>query len=189
MSQSHCMLIVLIVVVAVLVAIWVKIKLFPHRVATKKEEIHFSNSDLLPQIVSLLNEGHTVTLNLKGFSMRPFLENNRDKALLTKPEHPSVGDPVLAETELGHYVLHRIIKIEGDAVTLRGDGNLGEEHCKLENICGAVIGFYRKGRKHLDRTDGRKWLTYSWIWTRLYPIRRYLLAAYRRIWIPIFGPI
>lgn len=144
-------------------------------------ELHFSNAEFLPEIVRILNEGHTVTLILKGFSMRPFLENERDKALLTKPTDPKAGDPVLAEISPGHFVLHRIIAIDGQNVTLRGDGNLAEEHCKLSDVCGAVIGFYRKGRKTLDRTDGKKWRIYSWIWTRLYPIRRYLLAIYRRL--------
>jgi hypothetical protein len=139
--------------------------------------------------VRLLNEGHTVTLRLRGFSMRPFLEDGRDKALLTKAVSPKVGDPVLAEIEPKHFVLHRIISIQGDNVVLRGDGNLGVEHCKLGDVKGAVIGFYRKGRSKLDRTDGRKWRTYSWIWTRLYPIRRYLLAFYRRIWLRLFKPI
>ena len=62
--------------------------------------------------------------------MRPFLENDRDKALLVKPSSIKVGDPVLAEVNPLHFVLHRIDSIEGDNVTLRGDGNLGVEHCK-----------------------------------------------------------
>ena len=121
--------------------------------------------------------------------MRPFLEDGRDKALLTKAVQPQVGDPVLAEIAPRHDVLHRIIAINGDHVTLRGDGNLGEAHCRLSDVRGAVIGFYRKGRDKLDRTDGRKWRTYSWVWTRLYPVRRYLLAFYRRIWLRFFRPI
>lgn len=155
----------------------------------KIAEVQFANAILLPEIVKMLNEGHTVTLRLKGFSMRPFLEDGRDKALLTKPTTPKVGDPVLAEVDSKHFVLHRIIDINGDDVTLRGDGNIGIEQCKLKDIQGAIIGFYRKNRETLDRTDGRKWLVYSWVWTRLFPIRRYLLAFYRRIWIPLFGPI
>ncbi len=151
--------------------------------------VKMANSVLLPEIVRLLNEGHTVTLRLRGFSMRPFLEDGRDKALLTKAVSPKVGDPVLAEIEPKHFVLHRIISIQGDNVVLRGDGNLGVEHCKLGDVKGAVIGFYRKGRSKLDRTDGKKWRTYSWVWTHLYPIRRYLLAFYRRIWLRMFKPV
>lgn len=155
----------------------------------KITEVKMPNAVLLPEIVKMLNEGHTVTLRLRGFSMRPFLEDGRDKALLTKPEHPKVGDAVLAEIEPKHFVLHRIISIEGDKVVLRGDGNLGTEQCTTADIKGGVLGFYRKGREKLDRTDGWKWKTYSWIWTRLYPIRRYLLAFYRRIWLKFFKPI
>jgi len=146
------------------------------------KEIQFENAKFLPEVVKMLNEGHTVTLRLKGYSMRPFLEDGRDKALLTRVENPKVGDPVLAEIYPGHFVLHRIIAMEGDRVTLRGDGNLANEYCRRENIVGAVVGFYRKGRSQLDRTDGRKWRAYSFVWTRLYPIRRYLLAFYRRVW-------
>ena len=153
----------------------------------KMNEVQFPNAILLPEIVKMLNEGHTVTLRLKGFSMRPFLEDGRDKALLTKPVNPKVGDPVLAEVGPKHFVLHRIISIQGDDVVLRGDGNLGTEQCKLKDVQGAVIGFYRKGREALDRTDGLKWRIYSWFWTRLFPIRRYLLAFYRRIWLKLFA--
>jgi hypothetical protein len=150
--------------------------------------MQMANALLLPEVVRILNEGHTVTLPLRGYSMRPFLENGRDKALLKAIEQPQVGDAVLAEIAEGHFVLHRIIRIEGDHVTLRGDGNLGDEHCRLANVKAKAIGFYRKGRTHLDRTDGRKWKVYSWIWMRLTPIRRYLLAFYRYIWLNIFRP-
>ncbi len=158
-----------------------------HQPAAK--ELQIENRKFLPEVIKLLNEGHTVTLLLKGFSMRPFLEDNRDKALLAKAKDIQVGDAVLAETAPKHYVLHRIIKIQGDTVTLRGDGNLGTEVCRINDIHGLAIGFYRKGRTKIDKTNGIKWRTYSHIWMALYPIRRYLLAAYRRIWIPLFGPI
>ena len=141
-------------------------------------EIQFPNAQLLPEIIKLLNEGHTVTLQLRGFSMRPFLEDKRDKALLAKREIYNIGEPVLAEI---------IIKIEGEDVTLKGDGNLTTESCKMKDIKAIAVGFYRKNHQTLDRIDGRKWRIYSAIWTALSPCRRYLLAFYRKIWIPIFG--
>ncbi len=134
-----------------------------------------ANSIFLPQVVQLLEEGHTATLPLRGRSMRPFLEDGRDKALLKIVQPVKVGDAVLAEISKGHFVLHRIIGIEGENVTLRGDGNLANEYCKIGDIRARAIGFYRKGRTKLDSTDGRKWRIYSWWWTRLYPVRRYLL--------------
>lgn len=141
--------------------------------------IELPNEEFLPFVVEQLHsvEGKTVTLPLRGRSMRPFLEDGRDKALLVaaQQEDVSIGDAVLAEISAGHFVLHRVIRIEGKQVTLRGDGNLNVEYCKLSDIKAKAIGFFRKGNKKLDRTDGIKWRMYSWIWLRLYPIRRYLL--------------
>lgn len=145
----------------------------------KVTEIKFSNKQLLPEVIRLLNEGHTVTIRLKGYSMRPFLENGRDKALLKKADEIHIGDPVLAEISNGEYVLHRIKSIKGNRVILLGDGNINTEECEIKDIKGSVIGFYRKGRSVLDRTDGKKWKMYSYFWTRLYPIRRYLLFIYK----------
>ena len=147
----------------------------------------FSNAQLLPEVVKMLNEGHTVTLPLKGYSMRPFLENGRDKALLIKVQHLKKGDPVLAEVRLGHYVLHRIVAIHSNRVVLCGDGNLANEYCRQEDVRASVIGFYRKGRTTLDRIDGCKWRIYSMIWVNLRPFRRILLSVYRRFWIKYFG--
>lgn len=148
-----------------------------------------ANAVLLPEVIAAIERGHTVTLPLRGYSMRPFLEDGRDKALLGAVKEPRVGDAVLAEISAKRYVLHRIIAIDGQRVTLRGDGNLTDEHCSLKDIKALAIGFYRKGRSKADMTNGRKWRIYSWFWIRLFPVRRYLLAFYRRIWIKIFKPI
>ncbi len=143
------------------------------------KRIHFQNEVLIPQIITLLDSGHTVTLMLRGISMRPFLEDNRDKALLKKAEKLKVGDVVLAEISAKRYVLHRITEIEGERVVLMGDGNLGTEQCQISDIHGYAVGFYRKGRNKMERTDSVKWKTYSFLWMHLRPIRRYLLFLYR----------
>ena len=137
------------------------------------------NEEFLPFVISELQsvEGKTVTLPLRGRSMRPFLEDNRDKAILTITPDINTGDAVLAEISKGHFVLHRIVAIDGNHITLRGDGNLNDEHCTFSDIRAKAIGFYRKGRNKADMTEGYKWKIYSWIWTRLFPIRRYLLFA------------
>lgn len=151
--------------------------------------IQLANDQLLPQVVNLINEGHTVTLPLRGYSMRPFLEHERDKALLAKPGKVSVGDAVLAEVYAGHYVLHRVVAINGDALTLLGDGNIACEHCRLCDVRARAIAFYRKGRSVADSTSGLKWRLYSKLWMGVRPLRRYLLAFYRRIWLKLFKPI
>ena len=63
--------------------------------------LKIANDLLLPEVVRLLDEGHSVTLPLRGYSMRPFLEDGRDKALLKHPEKIEVGDEVYYLTDLG----------------------------------------------------------------------------------------
>lgn len=149
----------------------------------KKQRIKIANAILLPEVINMIQQGHSVTLPLRGFSMRPFLEDGRDKALLVVPKDIKEGDIVLAETTPQHYVLHRLIKINDNKVVLRGDGNLGNEYCNITDIKAKAIGFYRKGHTDLDCVTSRKWRIYSWWWTRLYPIRRYLLFIYRHLFI------
>lgn len=154
----------------------------------KSTERKLPSKVVIPEIVKLVNDGYNVTLLLRGRSMRPFLEDGRDKALLTKVDNPKIGDPILAEVRPNFYVLHRIVGIDGDKITLRGDGNIGCEYCKREDFRASIVGFYRKNRTSLDRIDGWKWKTYSWLWMTLSPMRRYLLAFHRRIWLKIFPP-
>ena len=150
---------------------------------SKMKTLQMTNAALLPEVIRMIDNGHTVTLPLRGYSMRPFLEDRRDKALLAAVDTPpAVGMPVLAEISPGRYVLHRIIRMDGDKVTLLGDGNINPEYCSLSDIKAVAVAFYRKGRTGPDRTDGRKWRLYSWFWTRLRPIRRYLLFIYRKLW-------
>lgn len=136
------------------------------------------NAKLFPVIAQLLHEGHTVILPLRGNSMRPFLVHNRDKALLVLPDVLKVGDPVLAEVYPTRYVFHRIVAIDGDSITLRGDGNRDVEHCRRKDVVALAKGFYRKGRTTLDSVDSPKWRIYSVLWMRLLPVRRYLLKLH-----------
>ncbi|MBO4811031.1 MAG: S24/S26 family peptidase [Prevotella sp.] len=142
--------------------------------------LQVQNEVFLPAVLEQLKENpeKTATINLRGRSMRPFLEDGRDKAMLQLLKEPCrVGEPVLAEIAPGHFVLHRIVKMDQGKVTLRGDGNLSDEHCTEDDIRAKAVGFFRKGRTKPDLISGRKWRTYSWIWMRLFPIRRYLLFA------------
>lgn len=143
------------------------------------QSVEKPNELLIPEIIQLLNEGHTVTLKARGYSMRPFVEHERDSVLLEKIGKIYIGDVVLAEVAPGHYVLHRLIQVNSDMAVLRGDGNLANEYCSVHNIKAKAVGFYRRGSEKLDSTNSRKWKIYSYFWTRLYPIRRYLLYIYK----------
>lgn len=122
----------------------------------------------------------SVTFVVRGFSMRPFLDDGRDKVILVPPRVPEIGDVVLAEVAEKRYALHRVIKIENHIYTMRGDGNplFMTEEFTFDKIIGVAYGFVRKG-KRVEITD-RKWRWYSATWEALKPLRRILLAIYRR---------
>lgn len=144
--------------------------------------LELSNDELFTSAADLFAEGRTITLTLRGYSMRPFLEDGRDIGILAgvKPEDVKVGDVVLAEFMPKRYALHRVISIDGDRFDMLGDGNLTPEHCKLSDIRAIALGFYRKNRKEMDSVNSKKWKIYSSVWMFLRPVRRYLLFLYRR---------
>ncbi len=146
------------------------------------------NAELIPQIAEFLKEGRMVTFRVKGYSMRPFLENGRDLVQLESvSEELKVGDVVLAEVSPSVFVLHRIIEVCGECLTLKGDGNVfGTESCNVRDVLGIATGFVRKGREKADLVTERKWHIYSYWWLKLSPIRRYLLAFYSRCWLKVF---
>ena len=112
--------------------------------------------------------------------MRPFLEDRRDSIVLTTVTHIEVGDAVLAEIAPGKYVFHRIIAIDGEHITLMGDGNVrGTEHCTKADVKANALAVIRKGKEY--STDGKRWKRYSKCWMRLTPVRRWLLAIHRRL--------
>ena len=128
--------------------------------------------------LELLNEGKEVRFTPSGVSMRPFIEGDKDSVILAPMNRaPQRGDILLAQVQTlcgrTTYVLHRLIRIEGQDLILQGDGNLsGEERCNTADIIGIVTRIENpKGR--------RKPLTRGFIWYGLRPLRKYLLKIYR----------
>ncbi len=131
------------------------------------------NEVLLEEAGELLNEGREVTFTPLGSSMLPFIRGGKDSVTLKKKPDAAVGDIVLVRLP-GRYVLHRIIALEEEKVTLMGDGNLvGTENCRLPDIMGTVTAI-QKGKRSVTPGKGR-------FWRVLKPFRRYILAIYRRL--------
>lgn len=146
--------------------------------AQKRHEL--PNDAWLGEVSKMLAEGKPYPIYVKGYSMRPFIEHLRDRVFLEKRDTYEVGDAVLAQIEPGHYVLHRIICKEGEALTLQGDGNLrGVEHCSLGDVSGVVTEYLRPGRT--IPADDPQLVRRIRLWRRLRPIRRYLLFLYKAV--------
>ena len=140
-----------------------------------------NDNGFIEEALRLVQKGVTVTFPVTGQSMLPFIIGGKERVILHRPGLIAVGDVVLAWVDGNRYVVHRIIKLDYDRVTLMGDGNVkGTEHCLLKDVKARVT--------HVVSADNKKRDLYSrwrvraaklWYWLR--PIRRYLLAIYRRL--------
>ena len=136
---------------------------------------------IIEEAIRLVREGVCVTLPVDGQSMLPFIIGGKESVILQRPELIDVGDVVLAWVDGCRYVVHRIIKLDYDRVTLMGDGNLVvTEHCLLNDIKARVTHVVdAKERTHDINNRWRKWAAKMWFWLR--PMRRSLLAIYKRL--------
>jgi phage repressor protein C with HTH and peptisase S24 domain len=141
----------------------------------------FENKEILPEIEGLVRDGLEVVFVPKGSSMSPFIKGGVDRVLITKAESIAEGDIILALTEQGSHVLHRVEKVDGNMLILMGDGNLiGRERCRREDVIGKAVKIIKKDREIDCQSPSH--LRKAAIWRSLLPIRRYLLAIYRRLY-------
>ncbi len=114
--------------------------------------------------------GRQVTVRVLGQSMLPFFRSGSQITLRPlRPGDLQRGNVVLGETDSGHFVVHRILEVAADRVTLLGDGNVaGTETMPRERIYGIV-------------DCGGLHLRLARLWMRMRPLRRYPLALLRRI--------
>ena len=139
-----------------------------------------NDNDVIEEAVRLVQKGVTVTFPVTGQSMLPFIIGGKESVILHRSGLIDVGDVVLAWVDGCRYVVHRIIRIDGDHITLMGDGNLTTEHCALDDIKARVTHVVdAKDKTHYLYNRWRMLGAKVWYWLR--PIRRYLLAIYRRL--------
>lgn len=143
------------------------------------------DSLILAEAIRMVKSGVSVTFPVNGRSMLPFIVGGRDSVILEKPKELRRGDVVLALVKTNspekHYVVHRIVSLNGEHVVLMGDGNLAlREYCDVPDVCAKVI--------CVVKPNGKKYAMAAWrfriaakIWYILLPIRRYLLWIYRKV--------
>ena len=117
----------------------------------------------------ILLEGQAVKVAVKGQSMLPFFVSGATVSI--RPITPSdfkLYNVVFADAGQ-HFVIHRIIALEGDSVTLLGDGNIyGTETMPKEKVYGIV-------------DCSALHLFFAKIWVAMRRVRRFPLAIFRRI--------
>jgi len=147
------------------------------------KKVIMPNAIMLGEVKRLLAEGREVVIMTKGVSMLPFIVGSRDSVLLYKKDDLKVGDIALAEVRPGHYVLHRVIEVLPERVTLKGDGNIrGTEVVVPSNVVGAVKEIQRGNGRIVDPWEP-KWQRRWHIWIKIPTIVRRVLLKIRRTFL------
>ena len=139
-----------------------------------------TDEQIIQEAVRLVQDGVSVTFPVKGRSMLPFIFGGRESVILQKPGSLQRGQVVLAQVGPDRYVVHRIIKIEPDRITLMGDGNIcGTESCTPSNVLAIATHVVdEKGKRRTLESKGQMFK--AKVWYRIRPLRRIILAVLRR---------
>jgi len=128
-----------------------------------------SNRELFSIARDTLLEGSSVRLSVRGESMLPFFRSGSTITLRPIREEDIRKYNVVMADDGHSFVVHRIIDVSEEYVTLFGDGNIiGTERVARDKIYGIV--------------DCSKFhIFFAKIWLFLRPVRRFPLAIFRRI--------
>ncbi|HNR27758.1 MAG TPA: S24/S26 family peptidase [Bacteroidales bacterium] len=140
------------------------------------------NDILFPHIREEIRAGHSVRIQTRGNSMLPLIRPGTDEIELSPLDKRSLqkGNIVLARSEDGRYLVHRIEKVKAEVVFLRGDGNASaRETCTVNNFFAQLTGIFRKGKKIEKNSFQWKFAQYGWPSSPL--LRRICLGVFRRL--------
>lgn len=127
----------------------------------------------------LINEGREVNLIVTGSSMSPFLIHERDIVYLRKPDHElKKGDIVFYERDDGHFVLHRILKVnENGTYDIIGDNQDEiEEDIRRDQIFAYVFKVKRKDK--IIKPGSFWWEFFAGPWMEMIPARHAVSRLY-----------
>ena len=128
-----------------------------------------SNTEMFSVVRDILLDGQSVKLAVKGQSMLPFFRSGNTITLRPITSDDFKKYAVVFADASGHFVVHRIIDLKGNKVTLLGDGNIyGTETMTRDKVYGVV-----------DCSALHIFFAKIWLWMR--PVRRFPLAIFKRI--------
>ena len=101
----------------------------------------------MSNIEKVLAEKGICVTTTKGDSMNPMLVEGRDRVVVVTPEFPLKKYDIPVYRKMGHYTMHRIVKVTKNGYIICGDnrGTL-EKNVKESDIIGVLNGFYQGDR-------------------------------------------
>ncbi|MBQ2348112.1 MAG: S24/S26 family peptidase [Clostridia bacterium] len=118
---------------------------------TENGTLSVSMRELMPVIIEQIEDGQTVSLTVKGYSMQPYLMNGKDTIFLVSPKdrNPKVGDLYMFRRSDGSYAMHRICRINSDGTfNFVGDNQyLNDKSITSSQLVAYVPKAIRKGKE------------------------------------------
>ena len=135
------------------------------------------NDLIMKEIKALLEAQKSVSIYVRGGSMRPFLREGDKVTLMPAGEwNIKKGMIVLARVH-DRMILHRVTNRKAGRICLMGDANARQrERVGIEDVWGVVSDAYRGGGE-IELYSCRM-CTAVWLWTLLRPLRGGLLRVY-----------
>jgi hypothetical protein len=145
--------------------------------------LELSNELFFAEVEQLISQGESVTITIKGNSMRPWLQNSKHKVIVS-PLADSIlqcGDIALFRYK-GKHILHRVVEIENDKITFSGDGNIGiKEQASKDDVIALVESIITPSGRVIE-CNSNEWKTKSKLWLALPQFaRRIILGILRRL--------
>jgi hypothetical protein len=132
--------------------------------------------ELMPIVRAALERGQQVRLTVTGGSMRPFMHKGSVVVLEPLTSPPVPGDVLLVQCGAGseRYVLHRLVRVKGGQLFIRGDA---QRHCEgpfsQGDVLGRVTEVHSNGR--VRRFDAGPWHLAGRAWQACVPLSVWLL--------------
>ena len=129
----------------------------------------------------LITEKGEITGVTSGDSMKPLFRSQKDSAVIVAITRPlTVNDVILyRKPTTNELILHRIIKINGEKLVIRGD-NLyrNENNIPQDDIIGVLKAFYRGG-KYFECESTVWYKLYVFYIRASYPLRYTFVKGFR----------
>lgn len=121
------------------------------------------------QIEKVLSEKGFFIKTTAGISMKPLFRDRCDRSVIIPVKEPLKKYDVVLYRRGDNLVLHRVIKIKGDTLIIRGDNCINLEYVEKDSVIGVLSAFYR-GDKHCT-TQNFFYKVYSRFWVSTHPVR------------------
>ncbi len=147
--------------------------------AVEQQKHILSAKAMAEAVTAAVASGGSFLLTVTGGSMVPALLHERSQVELVAPGDTQPGQIVLVRRRDGSLVLHRVVRREGDTLTINGDAQSWTEQASICQVLAKVSRICRKGRWYEAGSAGDK--VYCKLWGATRALRPGMFRVYSKI--------